>query len=607
MADILQQAEEALKRGDIERAEALLRAAQQGLPAPDQAPSGMTGFARQLIGQGAMMGFGDEAEAGVRSLFSDRPYEDIRDEIRGENKAYVENNPYTALGAETAGSLVTGLAGIGRLAAARAATTLPKLMGLGAAEGAVYGAGTGEGGLAEHAKNIGIGAGTGIAGGMAGKLLFDPIARAAAPAGNKVARLVRNRLEDSGITDPAELMRRVDEVGPGGVVGDVGDMQAMTALAANKAGGRETVRNVLEERRGEQWRQVTDAVQDVAGTSVTPYRAAQRITEVQKEATRPLYDEVYRIPVSVDSDIAQAVQTPQGQAALRLAAKEYAKKNKLALEDVRKDIDGDSWMGMTDMQFWDEWQRQMRIASRGDPFHESLRTLANDSFDRQTGGLFADARRAHAQAEGLKEVMAEGEKILSGKVNPAEIADQVAMMTPEQLQVYKIGLVQGVENLVKGGPETAAKARKILDFPSRREAIQAVFADDPDGFDNFMRRMQGLATQSETQTVALTGSRTAPLQMEEESIQAPLGVAADVAQGNLLDAAKGAMNTVADPSRMSEDQMAELAKYLTATNSPEGQALIDELFRRGQPSPYWGQVPALVGLPMLHWSGLMSE
>ena len=42
--------------------------------------------ARQALGQGLALGFGDEIEAGVRSLGSDESYETIRDRLRAKTK-----------------------------------------------------------------------------------------------------------------------------------------------------------------------------------------------------------------------------------------------------------------------------------------------------------------------------------------------------------------------------------------------------------------------------------------------------------------------------------------------------------------------------------------
>ena len=56
--------------------------------------------------QGLTFGFADEIEAGARSLFSDRGYKDIRDEVRQNTRDYRTDNPGEALALEMAGGVV---------------------------------------------------------------------------------------------------------------------------------------------------------------------------------------------------------------------------------------------------------------------------------------------------------------------------------------------------------------------------------------------------------------------------------------------------------------------------------------------------------------------
>ena len=101
--------------------------------------------------QGLTLGFGDEIEAGVRSIGSDDSYETIRDRIRGRLNQYSSDNPGEALGIEMAGSLVIP-GGVARTAAVKGGKmALSKVAGYNAGLGAGYGAGMSEG---ENASEI---------------------------------------------------------------------------------------------------------------------------------------------------------------------------------------------------------------------------------------------------------------------------------------------------------------------------------------------------------------------------------------------------------------------------------------------------------------------
>lgn len=63
-------------------------------------------FARALIGQGVGMGWGDEAEAWLRSRITGRPYGAERTRINQEYNQFQERNPYAAPAAEFAGGVL---------------------------------------------------------------------------------------------------------------------------------------------------------------------------------------------------------------------------------------------------------------------------------------------------------------------------------------------------------------------------------------------------------------------------------------------------------------------------------------------------------------------
>jgi len=142
-----------------------------------------TDLARNILGQGLLLGWGDELEGLVRAKFGDETYEDAVKQIRAENETYSTENPYGALAGEIAGGFIptvgalaltpftggssTALAAgnIGRLATmgARKLGPLGTAALVGAGEGAIAGAGTAEEG--NRLQGAGLGA---VIGGAAG-------------------------------------------------------------------------------------------------------------------------------------------------------------------------------------------------------------------------------------------------------------------------------------------------------------------------------------------------------------------------------------------------------------------------------------------------------
>ena len=151
---------------------------------------------RQALGQGLALGFGDEIEAGVRSLGSDDSYEEIRDRLRAKNKAYRTENPKEALGLELGGSLLTGVGGLTRFGLARGAKTgLGKVMATNAGMGGAYGAGTSEGNnYASIGADTLVGAGIGGAGAGA----MQGLGRLAKPVVSEYSQKLARRAVERG-------------------------------------------------------------------------------------------------------------------------------------------------------------------------------------------------------------------------------------------------------------------------------------------------------------------------------------------------------------------------------------------------------------------------
>lgn len=114
------------------------------------------------IAQGLTFGTADEAEAFIRSQFTDSglSYDEEIGKIRGEMQQYQEKHPYMSFFLEAAGSIpvaLAGGAGLARLGVKGAGK-------IGAIEGGLYGFGAAEGDPAERIPEALIGAGMG--GGM---------------------------------------------------------------------------------------------------------------------------------------------------------------------------------------------------------------------------------------------------------------------------------------------------------------------------------------------------------------------------------------------------------------------------------------------------------
>ena len=96
--------------------------------------------------QGVSMGWSDEVEGAIASMFSDNTYDEERDAIRAKLNAYKAANPNEALSLEVIGAIVPMFTPVGWLAkgAGVSATAARAFLAAGT-EGTIYGAGISEG------------------------------------------------------------------------------------------------------------------------------------------------------------------------------------------------------------------------------------------------------------------------------------------------------------------------------------------------------------------------------------------------------------------------------------------------------------------------------
>lgn len=150
--------------------------------------------------QGTTFGFADEMRGAVQGGLAalqggdfGETYANVVDQSRTALEQERRVNPVGSIAAEVAGAIPTGMAAGGQLAG-KGATLLQRMgstAAVGAGQGAVYGFGSGEGGVQDRAANAGVGA---VAGGAAG---------AAVPAiGNAVSQAIR-RSQQGGLLNAA--------------------------------------------------------------------------------------------------------------------------------------------------------------------------------------------------------------------------------------------------------------------------------------------------------------------------------------------------------------------------------------------------------------------
>ena len=278
-------------------------------PAKPKETTGIDDVLRFGLGQGLALGFGDEIEAGARSLFSDRSYSDIRDDIRKQLDDYREDNPGKALAMELGGGLLTGGAGLARAgvgAGARGAIKQAAKVGTGT--GAVAGLGTGRGSLEDQLTSTAIGAGAGgvlgaalpAAGTAIKRGIVDPLRKStglmSTKATDKAADLkMLQAMEEEGIT-PQQVQQRLDQGVDNTMIADVtGEAGRGVARGATVASGkaRTIAEDALDARQAESGFAMADDLANSVGANKSAADALDEIVDRQSKAANKDFNKAF--------------------------------------------------------------------------------------------------------------------------------------------------------------------------------------------------------------------------------------------------------------------------------------------------------------------------
>ena len=545
--------------------------ASESPPVPDVPISGR-GLARGAL-QGATLGFGDEITgglvAGAAKLMGDeRPFGDIyreaRDSERAEQAAFEAANPKAALATGIGGGALTGALGatralatpVGRFAAEKLATIplrgrLPFIAGASGVTGTAGGA-VGGAGAAEEIGDIPREAATGAAIGGGAGLALGPIAEVATSAIPAVTgavrraldpevasrRMVRRSLGDSGIETLGQARTRLDELGEGARLADVGEgTQARLDWLAQRPGAtRQAVTDELLPRSREQ-----------IGEILEPFGAGRRLEALdalkaqRAEVASPLYERAFEQGVEHTAELDKIFrELEMSDPGIWKDARRSGIREALG-EGVELDPAMYGSEAMPSLRGWQAMKVHLdalegRAKRAGDNptarQYGNVRRRLLRELDSQNAD-YAQAREMWAGSMEFENMIEEGAGFMRPGQSAAVVERAIEEMTPTQKEAYRVGAVQAVEDRLSTQGWTH-DATRYFKTPAMERKLRALFDSDQQ-FSDFMDLLDASATKQRTFSMATGGPATAR-RLIHESEQLPemaVGFGADlITQGS---------------------------------------------------------------------------
>ena len=583
------------------------------------------GAARAFLGQGLGMGWGDEAEAFFRSRLGDEKYEDALQKIRQEYAQYSKEAPIASTVAEFGGGMAPALGmmflpGAQAAGAAQAqrttAGTLARLAGLGAATGAVSGAGSAvegdrlSGGAAGATLGTAIGLGTPIAlrGAQgAGSWLRDRLAPSAAVIATRAGEKLSGAMKESNLTPQQieQMMVRDRAMGVPSTVANVdyalADLAEAVAQRTGK-GTRKVEKTLSQQKAGSRER----TYQQVAkGLKPGDYYADEaKLVQDLRNKAGSMYDEAYAWGDVDDPRIVEALKNPQFQsffAKARSIADTEAQAAKLrgedpsrfALPEIYKPTGKFTESGaeileltkLPDVRTLDYIKRGID-ASIESGFRGQGMSTAEASALRSLRKEFVNAidenvpayRAARQEYAGDMEVIDAMRAGLSdfGKLDSEQVVKMVAGMGKAEKEAFRTGVARSLYGKVMDPSTNFNAASRIINSPETVSKLQPLF-DDPAHFRLFQTALEREAQLFQQANKILGGSQTAKRGAMREALDEGPGVGEAVANavtGGFWPSLTSMAARVARSSTLSPQVADKLSDMLMAKNPSEVAAVV---------------------------------
>jgi hypothetical protein len=454
--------------------------------AVEQVLGGQAAFNRSALEQ---VPFGDELMAGFAGVMSGQGYDRMREAQQALASYDRENNQFERnmgggagavaqipVGMGAAGALPQVLRQAPRVAGAtrlqntgRVLANTARNAGGGIATGAVYGAGAGEGGLAERGGNALEGA---AIGGVLGPVAGVVGERVIAPAISGVGRMIRPNALEGAVDrfgrrfdpDAGVLAQRADERAAQGLETTFVDLMDESqrglgrALATRQTPARQAVRDFAEGRAENLPDRISrQARRNISPDPRSPAEIRDQIAATGRREAAPLYEAAYAEPFTPTPAIEDILSRPAGRAALeraaRIAANEGRDPNSIGL--IVSDA-GPVAVRSPTMQTMDYVKRGLDDVLEG--YRDSTTgRMTLDTEGRAIEGLrrdfrneldninpsYAAARASHSSTAALQRATELGENFLSMEAD--EFSRQASRLNPAEREVALAAARRAVE------------------------------------------------------------------------------------------------------------------------------------------------------------------
>ena len=529
----------------------------------------------RTVGQGFFSGFGDEIEAGIRSVFPESlgggEYKKIRDELRKELRDYKAQNPNEALTSEVVGGILQGVALAYLTKGKSIPYTVANMTKANFAQSLASSLGFSEKDIEEFGTSdiMKTGAETGIAG-VIGTSIEAVLSRFAGPLSAQLIKNIKNKLSKAPSNEvQAELYRILQN----------------TKRYPDETNEELILRVIKDIKEGRTISSNEDLITTINAFKLDSPELKKFITtSTKKQATKTtnaLKDKLFSVLAPKTN--------PKGSDSISEALLDGIERFPAAEKSLQKILRSEKippLFKVVDEEFVLTRTPTLRDAEF---FRRNLNEIAKKSFKKGQGTLGRNAVKAEEMLrtalddfspelaltrENYSKLMKDAEAFEYGtlKANSANVDEFVATTrnySPEEINALRVGILSSLQNRLRVNP--VGTLRDLKDNEKNLGQILETFVP-PEQLDDILKSIDTAynANVVKSKTAPNVNAQTKPLGTELDRIGSNVSGLAQIVQGtnygNIPQLVNGVINTISnvlpEANKLNSEQKEQVVRIL---------------------------------------------
>ena len=302
---------------------------------------------------------------------------------------------------------------------------------------------------------------------------------------------------DKSYDELLDTLKTSDTLTIADIAGD--EVQGLTRSLGKVKGAKNLIHDTLTQRAEQGVARVSNALSRNVSEVDNYFTNIDEIAKARSAAAKPLYKQAYKEALNInDTRLTKFLEDQRIKDAIITAKTKYGTRLEVA-DNSLEALDGAKKV-LFDLESSAKRAGEGNLAGAYKELRQGLVDVLDDA-----SPTYSQARKVYEHPSKLINAQESGRAFQ--KLRPEQIKKAVDNFSPDELEAYRIGVREKLQEIVNKTPDGADPARRIFGNTEKRTQIKTVFADE-DNFKEFSKRMNDEIQSYKTRNAILGGSRT---------------------------------------------------------------------------------------------------